>query len=141
MDNKINSPTSLGFQFKDTKKPIDYPANKKINDYNYIPEPYKKVARNMEGEFIKLMLNKMQDTVGLEEEKDSATQYYQDLLLDERSKIMSKKDRGLGLQEVILNEIYPKRMRNETSYNNYLRNIEHQKRNQKITLGNKKDDK
>ena len=62
----------------------------------------------------------MNKTVNKAESDSSASDYYKSLLDHERSKIMSKNQNGQGLQKLILDQIYPKRLRNELTYNHYL---------------------
>ena len=91
----------------------------KSNDLKYIPKPFKKVAKNLETEFLQFLLKKMEGTVQLNKKDSTAKNYYKSLLNLERAKIMSDGQEGLGIQKLILDQIYPKRLRNKIAYNYY----------------------
>jgi Rod binding domain-containing protein len=86
----------------------------------YIPDPYKNVAKGMEKQFAEFMVKQMNKTVGGPENEGTGTNYYKSLLTSERANAMTDNNGGLGLQNVILDQIYPERMRNEFSYKRYL---------------------
>ena len=90
--SNLNKPTSLKKDWK------NLPQN----------DPYLKVASSMEAEFLKLMLEKMQDTVTKDEKDSGEEAYYKSLLLRERANIMAARDKGIGIKELILDQIYPK---------------------------------
>jgi len=90
------------------------------NDHKYIPDPYKNVAKGMEKQFAEFMVKQMNKTVGGPEDEGTGTNYYKSLLTSERANAMTENGGGLGLQNVILDQIYPQRMRNEFAYNRYL---------------------
>ena len=71
-----------------------------------IPQAYKNIAEGMERQFLEYMLEKMKDTAKTENQ-DSATKYYNSLMNNEHAKVMAKKNGGLGLQKMILQQIYP----------------------------------
>lgn len=90
------------------------------DDTKYIPEEYKNVAKGMESQFVELMLKQMEQTTTLgEEDNDTASGIYKNWLNTERSKIMTNSKNKLGIQDLILDEIYPKKFRNQMSYNQY----------------------
>ena len=105
----------------------------------------------MESQFAKLMLDQMNNTVDRSEgENDSATNIYRDLLTNEQADLLSKNNDSLGLKDIVLDQIYPKKFRNQANLNAYLeqtnqRNIIAQKaRNQRadldtITINNKSE--
>lgn len=93
--------------------------NHRIKNSNLIPEPYKKVAQGMEQQFAEMMVKQMDKTVD-HSDQSQASQIYRSLLDSERSSVMTKNKGGLGLQKLILDEIYPTRMRNEITYNAYM---------------------
>jgi Rod binding domain-containing protein len=97
--------------------PLNSPR-KTIDDSKYIPEPYKKVAQGMEGQFAQFMLAQMEKTIHHSKPESSAEKYYKSLLTQKRPDKMSQNG-GLGIQEMILNQIYPKRLRNPLTYNAY----------------------
>ena len=92
---------------------------KKRSDKDFIPEPYKKVAKDYETQFAQFMLEKMNQTATGEKEVSSAENYYRSLQTEERAKILTNNRGGLGIQDLILDQIYPKRLRNEMAYKYY----------------------
>jgi Rod binding domain-containing protein len=73
----------------------------------------------MEQQFAEFMLTQMNKAVGENDAEDSnGMDYYKSLQTSERAKAMSKQN-NLGLQNVILDQIYPKRMRNELALKQY----------------------
>lgn len=108
----------------DKTHPLSSPQNKntlknshKVNDEKYIPDPYKKVATGMEKQFAEFMIQQMRKTTG-EEKGSSAQDYYKGMMDSERAKAMSSGD-GIGLKKMILDQIYPKRLRNKLAYQAY----------------------
>lgn len=103
----------------------NYPAsklnknNKHIDTTKYIPTPYKKVAKAQESAFLKFMLDQMHKTTG-SKPKGSAGTIYRSLLNQERADLIAEQNKGLGIQNVILDQIYPKRLRNPITYNAFL---------------------
>ena len=63
------------------------------------------IARGMEAQFADLMLREMSKTVPNAEKKSSTEKYYDSLLNWERAKIMANKDKGLGLQKMIYQQL------------------------------------
>lgn len=100
-----------------TKKPIETNIQN-INSNLYIPKQYKEVAENMESQFAEAMLNQMNQTTGASDEEDTGMNYYKSLETSERAKMMSKQN-NLGLQPIILDQIYPKRLRTESALKQY----------------------
>jgi Rod binding domain-containing protein len=111
---------SIGIKVDNTPKPksID---NKQVDDKKFIPKQYQEVAESMEGQFAEFMLNQMNKAIGENDGEDSGgggMDYYKSLQTTERAKMMSKQN-NLGLQNVILDQIYPKRLRNELALKQY----------------------
>ena len=75
-----------------------------------IPHAYKKVARNMEQQFIEFMIDEMEKTAG-KKDQSMAGKYYKSLLNTQRAKTMSEVNGGMGLQDMILDQIYPQNLR------------------------------
>lgn len=96
-------------------KQLDY---KSIDDRKYIPKQFKEVAESMESQFAETMLKQMNQTIDETPGEDSGMDYYKSLQTSERAKMMSKQN-NLGLQNVILDQIYPKRLRNEIALKQY----------------------
>lgn len=86
-------------------------ARQQAARYENIPKEYLDVADGMETQFINHMLNEMRKTVNTAEKDSNASEYYKSLMDFERAKIMAKTENGIGLKEVILDQIYPKHMR------------------------------
>lgn len=86
-------------------------ARQAANKYKNIPKEYLDIAEGMETQFINHMLGEMRKTVHSAEKDNNATQYYKSLMDYERAKIMAKTENGVGLKDIILDQIYPKHMR------------------------------
>ncbi len=115
-------------------------ATKPVDDKKYIPKQYQEVAENMEQQFAEFMLNQMNKAIGENEgEEVPGMDYYKSLQTSERAKMMSKQN-NLGLQNVILDQIYPKRMRNEMALKQYEAQAERIHHNLPSYKIDKKDD-
>ncbi len=86
--------------------------------FEHVPEDYKKMARGLEQQFAEYMLKQMHTSIGRGKE-DSAMDYYQDLNQKEQARMMAEVNNGLGLQKMILDEIYPERFRNKEAMQAY----------------------
>ncbi len=86
---------------------------------HFIPNDYKSVASGMEKQFVKHMIEQMDKTIGRSEKESSAEEYYKALLHNEFANKISQSD-SLGIQDIILDQIYPRKLRNELSYKNFL---------------------
>jgi Rod binding domain-containing protein len=106
-----------GIEIKDKVQPksLNYKA---IDDRKYIPKQYQEVAESMETQFAETMVKQMNQTVDETPGEDSGMDYYKSLQTAERAKMMAKQN-NLGLQSVILDQIYPKRLRNEMALKQY----------------------
>ncbi len=91
---------------------------KSIDDRKFIPRQFQDVAESMEAQFAESMLKQMNQTVNESPDEDSGMDFYKSLQTSERAKMMSKQN-NLGLQNVILDQIYPKRLRNEMGLKQY----------------------
>ena len=87
----------------------------------YIPKAYKKVARDMEKNFLKFMIEQMNKTVFSSESPSAAMNYYKELLTGERAEMMTRNRGGMKIQDIILDQIYPKERRHKLAYEAYLR--------------------
>ncbi|MDH5580371.1 MAG: rod-binding protein [Bdellovibrionales bacterium] len=127
--NFINKGVALNKQ----KSPINIQRKSSKSNLEYVPEEIKKIARDMDSQFAKLMIQKMKATVSRNEEPSTANQIYESYMSDEYSKAMAQQNNGTGVQELILDQIYPHRYRNKITYEHYLQNqkdlIERFKRN------------
>ncbi|MBG07567.1 MAG: hypothetical protein CME68_02340 [Halobacteriovoraceae bacterium] len=116
-------------------KPIaikNFKSINKSNDSKFIPDPYKKVASSMETQFLNFMISKMKNTINKNNPESSAVEYYNGLINKERSNIMAKNNGGLGIQKLILNQIYPPHLRNKASYEYFMKNLQPNANKQKI---------
>lgn len=75
----------------------------------------------MEAQFAEFMIEQMNKTVPGHAGKSSAMNIYKQLQNSQRAKVMSETGGGLGVQKVILDQVYPKRFRNKIMYENYLK--------------------
>lgn len=88
----------------------------------YIPKPYIDLARSMETQFINFMLKQMNKTIG-RQEQDQTSKYYHSLLSEKRAGLMSDHRRGMGIRQLILDQMYPKHLRTENHFLQAQRNI------------------
>jgi len=102
------------------KAPLNI-KNPVIAKKDNIPTAYKNIATGMERQFLEYMLEKMKSTIS-DEEPSTAQNYYDGLQTSEQAKVLAEKNEGMGIQEMILNQIYPKHKRNALSIgqNQYL---------------------
>lgn len=80
-----------------------------------VPEAYKDIASGMERQFIRHMIDEMEKSVKSQTPESPGESYYKSLLADERSKIMAQVDNGIGLKEIILEQIVPQHLKNQPS--------------------------
>lgn len=96
----------------------------------YVPKEMKEAARGMEKQFVQYMVEQMNKTVDRNKEMNSAEKYYNSLLDNERTDALSKTGgKGLGIQEMVLEEIYPRKFRNKAAFEMY--------QNQNAAISNK----
>ena len=120
-DTKINPQINTGIAVNNQVKPRELNSGKTIDDRQYIPKQFKEVAASMEQQFAEMMVEQMAKTV---DEADAeggggmAMDYYKSLQKGERAKALTEQN-NLGLQNMILDQIYPKRMRNEVALKQY----------------------
>ena len=112
IDNQLHRGIALE---KQKAKSIDY---QQVDDTKFIPQKFKDVAESMESQFAEEMIKQMNQTIDEAGGEDSGMDYYKGLLTTERAKMMANQN-NLGLQKVILDQIYPKRMRNELALKQY----------------------
>lgn len=101
------------------------PDNKLIHklpsNNHLIPNEFKKVAKGMEEQFSKIMIEQMQKASGQEEPDSTAMNYYKSLLDDQYSQLWSRQNEGEGLQQLILDQIYPREKRTMENLEMYKR--------------------
>lgn len=121
-DSKItnNLPQNVGLSVNKQVTPRSLDQGPKIDDRQYIPKQYKEVAANMEQQFAEMMIDQMSRTVDESESEGGGMgmDYYKSLQKSERAKTMTAQN-NLGLQDMILNQIYPTRLRNEMALKHY----------------------
>jgi Rod binding domain-containing protein len=133
IDLNIQNTQSKGLSLKDSNKVIQ-------DDSRFIPEPYKKVASGMEQEFARFMVEQMEKTVTRENPDSQATAYYKSIVNQERAEAMSETGKGLGLKQMILDQIYPKHLRNQLALDNFNAQMNAQNlRQQKIKMYQSQD--
>lgn len=79
--------------------------------YANIPKPYLDVAKGMEAQFTNHLLNQMRKTVPSTKPESQAEKIYKSMLDSERSKLMAASESGVGVKDLVLDQIYPKHKR------------------------------
>lgn len=87
------------------------------NKYARVPKQYHDIAQGMETQFINHMMNEMNKTVKSDKPDSHASQYYKGLLDHERSKIMAATENGIGLKDIILDQIVPQHLKGQNDLN------------------------
>lgn len=98
---KISNPTS-----SHNNQNIQVSATK-VDKFKNVPKPYMDFVEGMERQFTNHLLNEMRKTVHTADPETQAEKYYKSIMDDERAKIMAESDSGLGIKEIILDQIYP----------------------------------
>lgn len=93
------------------KLPNIHKQQTSFDKFRNVPKEYTAVAEGMETQFTNHLLNEMGKTIHSETPESGATKYYKSLMNYERAKIMAKSDNGLGLKNVILEQIVPHHMK------------------------------
>ena len=87
---------------------LDQANSVRQNDkFKNVPKPYMNFVEGMERQFTNHLLKEMRKTVHPTEPETQAEKYYKSIMDDERAKLMAESDTGLGIKEVILDQIYP----------------------------------
>jgi len=117
--NQLPPTINRGLSTQKETKSYDIDQKKVIDDRQFIPDQYKDVAQNMEQQFVEIMLDQMEKTVDQSDlDSGQGMDYYKSLEKLERAKIMASQN-NLGIQDMVLNQIYPQRLRNEVAFKNY----------------------
>jgi Rod binding domain-containing protein len=82
----------------------------KRDDLANVPDEYKKIAEGMESQFAKLMIDQMRKSIQKSDKESSAENFYRSVMDSKYADLMTKGE-GLGLQKVILDQIYPRHKR------------------------------
>lgn len=122
-----NPPTYRGISTEKAENPksLDPSKARKIeDDRRFVPKEFQNVAKGLEQQFAEMMVNEMTKTVGEDDaENGVGMDYYKSLQNTERAKTLTEQNQ-LGLQDLILNQIYPKRLRNEVALQQYQKSTE-----------------
>tara|TARA_B100001971_G_scaffold214585_1_gene252879 strand:+ start:87609 stop:88031 length:423 start_codon:yes stop_codon:yes gene_type:complete len=99
--------SNISMQNQNTK------SYKVYDKYKYVPKEIMKVAEGMESQFINHMINEMRKTVNKNEPMNQAERFYNSKLDEEYAKIMSETKSGLGLKEMIIEQLAPQYIRHD----------------------------
>lgn len=104
-----------------TKHTQPLKAQKTFDDEKYVPTAIKKVAEGMEAQFVEYLISQMQKTVHKNKPDTSALRIYNSMLKTEHAKEVAAQGNknGLMIRKMIIDQIYPQRMRNEITYNSF----------------------
>ena len=117
----------MSIEIKTNYFPIEHQKKQKISSgEKFIPEPHKKVAKGMEERFLLHMIKQMKKSVQKSEADSTASDFYNSQLDSERAKILAEKEGGVGIQKLILNQIYPIEKRSKENLERY-QNLEKSK--------------
>lgn len=83
--------------------------------YKNVPKAYMDVAEGMEAQFTNHLLTQMRKTAPSVNPESQATKVYKSLLDSERSDMMAKTSSGIGVKDLVLDQIYPTHMRQENN--------------------------
>ncbi len=87
---------------------ISQPLNiQPISRRQHVPKEYLEVAEGMETQFAQHLLTEMRKTVDKNSPSSSAQKIYESMQDLERAKIIAKSDHGLGVKDLVLDQIYP----------------------------------
>ncbi len=89
------------------------------NGIQYVPKDYVDVAEGQESTFLKLMFDEMNQSVNHAEEPSSAEEIYQSMLTDERAKALASSPSGVGIKNIVLDQLYPQKFRTKEAYEAY----------------------
>ena len=90
------------------------PANR-----HFVPEQVNKIAENYEKQFAQFLLKEFHKSIPKGDESSTAGDIYQGWMIDKQADTIAKNDKGLGLKDLILDEIYPRKYRNEVAYEGF----------------------
>ncbi len=92
-------------------------STNKLDRFKRAPKAYRDIARGLEKQYIQMMLDQMKKTADSSKPDSTATKYYKSLIQDEHATVMSEKNNGLGLQEMILEQIVPNHLKDNINKN------------------------
>jgi len=79
----------------------------------YVPKKYRDFAEGMEAQFAEYMVKQMKKSISGETKNSPASSYYDDLMTKEYTKQLTQSNGGMGIQDLILDDVYPKKFRNK----------------------------
>lgn len=75
--------------------------------YKNVPKAYLDFAKGQERIFANHLIKQMRKGIDKTQQESTAERYYKGLMDDEIAKVISESDSGLGIKDVVLNQIYP----------------------------------
>ncbi|MEK6624029.1 MAG: hypothetical protein AABY86_03615 [Bdellovibrionota bacterium] len=99
--------------------PPSHQSKRDSNGIQYVPKDYVAVAEAQEASFLKLMFDEMNHSIEHAEEPSSAESIYQSLLTDEQAQALASHPDGVGIKNLILDQIYPQKFRSKEAYEAY----------------------
>lgn len=88
-----------------------------VNKRPHVPKPYQDVAEGFETQFANHLITEMRKTINKSKPSSSAEKIYESMQDYERAKIIAQSEPGLGVKEVILDQIYPAHRRQAPNNN------------------------
>lgn len=98
-------------------KPIVQKNNLPRN-YHLVPDQFKEVAEGMEKQFARFMIEEMNKTVS-HSDTSQAANLYRAWLSDEQAQKIASDSNGIGIKDLILDDIYPRNRRNQIALDAY----------------------
>ncbi len=86
---------------------IHFRRNVAQDKYKNVPKDYLRVAQGMEAQFTNHLLGEMRKTIHPTNPETQAEKIYKSMLDDERAQMMAKSNSGLGVKDLVLDQIYP----------------------------------
>ncbi len=94
--------------------------------YKNVPKPYLDVAKGMEKQFISYMISQMNNSVKSENEDSSAQKYYKGLMDNERAEIMANTKNGIGMKDLVLDQILPSHLKQPANVQAAVKRYQHE---------------
>ena len=88
---------------------------------HFVPDEMNKVAESYEKQFAQFLLKEFYKSVPKQEKESTAGNIYESWMIGEQSDAISKNEDGLGIKNLILEEVYPRKYRNQAQYDSYLK--------------------
>ena len=94
-------------KISNSQKNFQSPEIKKNDKYQNVPKPYMDFAKGQERIFTNHLLKEMRKTAQATEPESTAHKYYKSMMDDELARVMSDSDSGIGIKDIVLDQIYP----------------------------------